>query len=112
MGRRYDDDVAVQLGEHPGSVQGPAAFIWRERLYVVRQVLGHWRERDAWWEGPEGHRLAGASGEREVWRVSASAGRTRGSGTYHLGRGVPGGAEGATGADDAERAWRLLEVVD
>ncbi|HEU5242467.1 MAG TPA: DUF6504 family protein, partial [Ornithinibacter sp.] len=38
-------DVPVKL--HSGVV--PTAFIWRGRLYVVRDVLAHWRERRAWW---------------------------------------------------------------
>lgn len=28
------------------------SFLWRGRLYVVREVLGHWRERRAWWTAP------------------------------------------------------------
>lgn len=29
----------------------PAAFRWRGSRYVVRDVLGHWRERRSWWMG-------------------------------------------------------------
>ena len=108
MGRRYDDVVDVRTGPSTAGplATGPTAFVWQERLYVVREVLGHWHEREAWWQAPEGRRLTGASGEQEVLRVAASAGRTRGTGTYDLGRSP------TTSGDRDAQAWRLLEVVD
>ena len=84
MTRRYEDPVQVRRVVRPGqSGDGaPAMFLWRGRLYVVREVLGHWWERRAWWAeadaravhgepvpggdspgaepgGPEGRRIAG-----------------------------------------------------
>ncbi|MEO7132530.1 MAG: DUF6504 family protein [Dermatophilaceae bacterium] len=47
MVRKFDDLVEVRSAE--GSMGRPEAFIWRGRLYVVRTVLGQWRERRAWW---------------------------------------------------------------
>ncbi len=47
MTRRYDDVIDVRTA--PDVVGAPDAFVWRDRLYVVRAVLGHWRERRAWW---------------------------------------------------------------
>ncbi|WP_205706140.1 DUF6504 family protein [Kineococcus indalonis] len=50
--RRFSDEVHVRcgvLGDDPGA---PVQFVWRDRLYLVRSVLAHWRERSAWWEGP------------------------------------------------------------
>ena len=32
-------------GREAVDVTGPEAFIWQGRLYVVRRVLAHWRER-------------------------------------------------------------------
>lgn len=104
MTRRYDDQVDVRRGD-----QAPREFLWRGRLYVVRDVLGHWMETTAWWQGAAARALLGTTdgaagaggahpdpgvsprgvlevgdGDREVWRVEASAGRARGSGIYDL----------------------------
>jgi uncharacterized protein DUF6504 len=121
MVRKYADPVQVRRGTQcrgEGSEGAPETFLWRGRLYVVRTVLGHWWERQAWWtaaparsvhglapegEAPEGE-AEGASrsewgSDREVWRVEASPGRAFGTGVYDLG--CPG--------DDA---WLLLRVAD
>ena len=45
MVRRYDEVIEVR----ETSTSGPAHFLWRGRVYAVRSVLGHWRERRAWW---------------------------------------------------------------
>jgi hypothetical protein len=96
------------------------SFLWRGRLYVVRAVLGHWRERREWWasaaaravHGDGGDGCASATGapavldhERDVWRVEASAGRIFGTGVYDLCR-EP--ADPTLTAQD----WRLVQVVD
>lgn len=47
MVRRYEDPVEVRTAA--GDDDRPVGFLWRGRLYVVRDVLGHWRERRAWW---------------------------------------------------------------
>src|SRR4051794_41694722 len=85
--RTYADPVEVRTGTGEDT-DTPAAFLWRGRLYVVRDVLGHWRERRSWWssraarlvhgEGGEGGgdqqvagtgvRVADLAEEREVWR--------------------------------------------
>ena len=59
MVRRYDEVIEVR--ESPAS--GPALFLWRGRVYSVRSILGHWRERRAWW-------LEGCLAR---WRLSASS---------------------------------------
>jgi len=137
--RRYSDPVEVRSGPRSGAVQGPAperdevlvdeaiaptpgleavdvpssrapeAFIWQGRLYVVRRILAHWRERRSWWRDaldpapgqPPG--IDVASREQHVWRVEASRGRSFGTGVFDL---TSDGAEGA-GAD-----WRLVRVAD
>jgi hypothetical protein len=104
-----------------GQVQGPSpsAFLWRGRLYIVREVIGHWRERRAWWrdalDPDEEVALAAHLAldarmdspalaqskvclEQEVWRVEASPGRLAGTGVYDLGM--------------SGRTWRLLRVAD
>lgn len=92
------DDVEVQD-------RSPSAFLWRGRLYIVRNVIGHWRERRAWWrEALDPDEEAAAHGldslEHEVWRVEASPGRLAGTGVYDLGMG------------GLARSWRLLRVAD
>ncbi len=59
MVRRYDEVIEVR----ETSSSGPAAFLWRGRLYAVRAVLGHWRERRAWWLEGATARLLGLDPE-------------------------------------------------
>jgi hypothetical protein len=124
MTRRYDDPVDVRRRDDV-----PAEFLWRGRLYVVRDVLAHWIETGAWWRAAAaraayvgtgtdggGSDLTGdaapidravhidgaapadraahidgaaslrdnGAGDREMWRVEASAGRARGNGVFDL----------------------------
>ncbi len=88
----------------------PQAFIWHGRLYVVRRILTHWRERRAWWRealDPVPGQATGidvASREHQVWRVEASAGRSLGSGVFDLVHDdVP---------HPGESSWRLVGVSD
>ena len=126
MVRRYDEVIEVR----ETSTSGPALFLWRGRVYSVRSVLGHWRERRAWWlegatarllgldstelaelVGPdedEGSSLVSDGLEREIWRVEAGAGRGAALGVYDLGR----DAVGAPPQTSAGAHWRLLQVAD
>lgn len=130
MVRRYEEPIEVRAGageqdsaagracQQAGGQAGadsPSAFVWRGRLYVVRNVLSHWQERRPWWrdaldtaadragtpaeDGPGPDVLADAR-ERHVWRVEASAGRMAGTGVYDL------------GADHSPQQWHLLRVAD
>lgn len=127
--RRYADPVEVRTTDGEGA-SPPAAFVWRGRLYLVRDVLGHWRERRSWWssqaarlvhgEGAAredaagdlvagGQRVAELAEEREVWRVFASPGRSFPGGVYHLCKDptdVAGASRGSPGL------WRLILVAD
>ncbi len=119
MSRRFADPVEVQRAVRDGEPV-PATFLWRGRLYVVRNVLGHWWERRSWWAGAAGRAVHGEGGppagavgaegagdaaaDREVWRVEASRGRSFGTGVYDLCvAGVPAGADGG---------WQLIRVQD
>jgi len=79
----------------------PEQFLWRERLYLVRAVQGHWMESGGWWctgvtrAALSGESDAGAGnsnapsgivddGEREFWRVEAGAGRLDDTGVFDL----------------------------
>ncbi|MGV1008450.1 MAG: DUF6504 family protein [Dermatophilaceae bacterium] len=150
MVRRYNEPVEVKEGMPcaPASAEldalascaagQPEAFIWRGRLYVVREVLAQWRERRAWWrdalDPPPGHPhgIAAAARERQVWRVEASPGRLARSGVFDLARDDPAGprqpdddiagttadreaaAVGVGGCQPGDRTpgWHLLRVAD
>ena len=102
MVRRYDETLETRTARGT-----PDAFVWRGRLYVVRGVLDHWRERRAWWRTAldeplpaQGGVLDGAR-ELPVWRVEASAGRLAAAGVYDI-----------AAEDRVPSAWRLLRVAD
>src|SRR5947207_2303435 len=63
MAKRYDEEVAV---DYDGGI--PASFVWRERRYVVTDVIGKWRIEGRWWDDGRGreHRAdpAGGHGHR------------------------------------------------
>jgi hypothetical protein len=97
------------VSERAEPVVSPQAFIWQGRLYVVRRVLDHWRERRSWWRDaldPVPGRPTGidvASREQHIWRVEASRGLAYGTGVFDL------SSDGAPG-DEAD--WRLVGVSD
>ena len=131
MVRRYEEPIEVRAGG--GDIDrddvdcvpdsSPSAFLWRGRLYVVRDVIGHWRERKAWWrealdsdeeacntrrEMPLAQELDCL--EQEVWRVEASPGLLAGTGVYDLGKDADHGMDGMDGPPG--HGWRLLRVAD
>lgn len=110
MVRRYEEPIEVRAaGEQavPGGAsagspvedpEAPAAFLWRGRLYVVRQVLDHWRERRPWWRDALDERPATAAvpaGAASGSRAYAAASRPGGSAAVAGGTAVAGGAGGA-----------------
>lgn len=112
--RRYDETVDVRV-QHAG----PVAFLWRDRLYVVREVLGCWRERQAWWSRRDQDGLrADDVGEQRIWRVEAGSGRTTGpaagTGVFELSESIPLGEHAGAGAASAPvvHRWRLLRSLD
>lgn len=113
MARRVGESIEVRLAGDPGDA--PMSFLWRGRLYVVREVLGHWCERQEWWAAAAARAVRGEGAaapaaqatldrEREVWRVEASAGRVFGSGVYDL------CLEPLT--ERAAQGWQLVQVAD
>jgi hypothetical protein len=77
MVRRYADTVEVRPAAGAAAEDGtPSTFLWRGRLYVVREVLGHWRERRAWWTGAAARAVHGEGGEQQVaaWAGGRAAG--------------------------------------
>ena len=78
--RQYDDPIDVRRGLVAG-LDAPEQFVWRGRLWVVREIIAHWVRTGAWWEQSEPMDLLA---EREVWRVEAGRGRTTGGGVFDL----------------------------
>lgn len=121
MSRRVTEVVHVGVQN-----RRPTAFRWRGNRYVVHEVLGHWRERRAWWGGqgwgepgtgpprsavgeipaPRGWSSAVAD-EYEVWRVEAA----RSCGGLHAVAGVYDLCHDAASRPDIG-SWRLLRIVD
>ena len=50
MSRLHTDAVEVQRRDDE-----PAQFLWRGRLYVVREVLARWTESGGWWRSAAVH---------------------------------------------------------
>ncbi len=137
MVRHYDELVQVHrgwVGGESGGEGAPAQVLWRERLYLVREVLAHWMETTPWWHSAAVRALhaggtstgaldlplspgwdspvpdAGAdtpvgspaedTGDREVWRVEARAGRIAPRVVLDL------------ALDSATGSWRVLRCHD
>lgn len=135
--RSWDEPVEVRrgrIGEGVAGVgelgEGPAQFLWRNRLWRVLDVHARWVESGPWWDGPaaraaRGEQPAGTSPdpfealagpsavspgdvegpddllcEQEVWRIEAASGMRFSRGVYELANAL---------ADDT---WRLRAVVD
>ena len=98
MSRRHADPVEVRTVAAPAGPV-PDQFLWRGKLYVVREVLARWTESGSWWRGVAVSALthgAAATGttstlddrETQWWRVEADSGRlaalSAGRGVYDL----------------------------
>lgn len=108
--RRYDEPIHVRRGDDRSA---PEQFVWRGRLWLVRDVVTRWLETGAWWDSPLVRSARGDDAdqtlpdettdllaEHEVWRVLAAAGASGSPGVYELDH-----ARGTGG-------WRLRAVVD
>lgn len=107
--RRYDEPIHVRRGEDGPE---PEQFVWRGRLWQVRDIVTRWLETGAWWDSPLVRSARGDDtgalpaqdtdllAEHEVWRVVAAAGASSSPGVYELDH-----ARGTGG-------WRLRAVVD
>lgn len=91
--RRYDETIDVRHGR-VGSEEGPAQFLWRNKLWKVCDIQHRWSETADWWNGADVRAARGESGnpgdgdllvEQEIWRVVAADGRTGYRGVYELG---------------------------
>lgn len=111
--RSYDEEIDVRSGR-VGQDEGPAQFIWRHRLWLIRRIQTRWLESAPWWESSAVRAARGEYAtaeeadvtgtdliaEQEIWRVEAANGRTGHEGVYELAHSWTTGQ------------WRLLRVVD
>jgi hypothetical protein len=112
--RAYDDLVEVRKAPldslADASEDGPEQFLWRGRLWQVREVIAHWVETGAWWvkdvTAASGGGHPGCDPHREGWRVAAARGRAvsavddPGFGVFDL------------AYDWTEGVWRLAGSLD
>ena len=127
--RTYDDLVEVRTGPVPGygadgapvptslpdalrfaasPDDAPQQFLWRGRLWQVREVIAHWMETGAWWvrrpeDAPGRSELVC---ERQVWRVTAARGRAVATADD------PGFGVFDLTFDPGEGVWRLAGSLD
>lgn len=106
--RRYDDPVDVRKGS-----EAPEQFLWRGRLWKVRDVVAHWVETGSWWQSGEARGVLGVDdtdpatapatdllAERELWRVTAGVGASGSPGVFDL------------AFDWSDGSWQLVGCVD
>ncbi len=117
MVRLVEEDIEVRVasqqqcaGEGGQRQEAPEQFLWRGRLYRVTEVVDHWQERRDWWREAATRPLGEVSLARQVWRVSASPGRSGVPGVYDLG--VDTGAGRGPAAGDRAGRWLLLRTQD
>jgi len=116
--RRYDDPVEVRKGAD----EDPEQFLWRGRLWQVREVVAHWVETGAWWarrtpDQGSGHAGGGVDTdllrEREVWRVTAARGRVAAQQTsWQSPEHDPGFGVFDLVFSWAEGSWQLVRAQD
>jgi hypothetical protein len=116
--RRYDDPVEVRKGAD----EDPEQFLWRGRLWQVREVVAHWVETGAWWarrtadQGPA--QVGGGVDtdllrEREVWRVTAARGRVAAQqSSWHSPEHDPGFGVFDLVFSWSEGSWQLVRAQD
>lgn len=118
--RRYDEPIEVKAGLVAGE-EGPAHFLWRNRIWSVRAIESRWLETGAWWDGPAARAVRGEaaddrhdgrpehqhadqrddpSAEHEIWRVLAAPGRSAEHGVCELTYAASTGS------------WRLRTLMD
>lgn len=83
------------------AVQAGAQFIWRDRLYVVREVLAYWSEATQWWV-PISAEVRGAA--------VASGGSTRPAWAAGSGGSAHAARVGATSIA-AVQVWRVVAGI-
>jgi len=102
--RRYDDVIEVRRGLVAGQ-EAPEQFLWRHRLWLVRDVLAYWVETGAWWERPAVGAVLGWTDPSEQTGQGDQAGQVGQTGS-EPGRGFDGPRWGAELLAERE-VWRV-----
>lgn len=119
MTRLHADPVEVQRHD-TGLGPEPARFLWRGRLYVVREVLARWTEAGGWWEGAAlraltaGDPMGGSrSGDGDVPLETQPIPSAPKWAQRAWGEPAPdvGACVGPGGIDDGERDWWRVEAA-
>jgi hypothetical protein len=102
MTRRYDESVEVRRRD-----EAPAEFLWRGRLYVVRDVLSHWVETGAWWRGAAARSVLGLGANSDMDR-DTDRDRDMDSDSGAQSSAMAGAALAAdVSIDDEHEVWRV-----
>lgn len=109
MSRLHTDPVEVRRRDDQ-----PAQFLWRGRLYVVREVLARWSEAGGWWRAPGVSALA--TGDASACPASLQTTPIPSAPKWAQrawGEPAPevGAAVGPAGIDDGERDWWRVEAA-
>ena len=113
--RRYDDLVEVRKGAD----EDPEQFLWRGKLWQVREVVAHWVETGAWWtrRSTDQPGQPDLLAECEVWRVTAARGRVAALQAAEHGGHPSAGADLGYGVFDlvfswSAGSWQLVRAMD
>jgi Domain of unknown function (DUF6504) len=93
MARVYGEPVEVQTREDGR----PTRFVWRGRLYAVREIQEYWVVNRDWWRDSS---PVPAQPELQFWQVAAATGAGQPVGVYELRR------------DVAVDSWTLRRISD
>jgi hypothetical protein len=112
VSRLHTDPVEVRRRDDE-----PTQFLWRGRLYVVREVLARWTEAGGWWRSTAVRALStgeasGAGGQAPAALSTAPIPSSPKWAQRAWGEPAPdvGAATGPAGVDDRERAWWRVEA--
>ena len=94
MSRVYGDPINVWSVD-----DRPVRFVWRGRLYTVRQIHERWASVRDWWKQTTGTE-ADDPDRREFWQLSAARADSGEIGVYEMRR------------DVAEGTWLLSRAWD
>jgi len=92
----------------------PEQFLWRGRLYLVREVLSRWTQSGGWWRGSAVQSLSDGDGAADPLAPLETAGLPSSATWAQRAWGDPapdvGMAVGPVSIDDGEQDWFRVEA--